>query len=54
MNFKYMPGLNFKNGYYILIGIILLITITSICYFFLKKMVLNFKKSIANNTYNKG
>ncbi|MGY8934153.1 MAG: CorA family divalent cation transporter [Flavobacteriales bacterium] len=37
MNFKYMPGLNFKNGYYVLIGIMLLITIISIWYFFKKK-----------------
>ena len=37
MNFKYMPGLNFKNGYYVLIGVMLLITIISIWYFFKKK-----------------
>ena len=37
MNFKYMPGLNFKNGYYVLVGIMLLITIISIWYFFKKK-----------------
>ena len=37
MNFKYMPGLNFKNGCYVLIGVMLLITIISIWYFFKKK-----------------
>jgi magnesium transporter len=37
MNFKHMPELDYKYGYYILLGLMLLITLLSIWYFLRKK-----------------
>lgn len=37
MNFEYIPELKFKYGYFILLGIMVLVTIASVWYFKRKK-----------------